>query len=245
VRPGGFATAPMTSTVSRPGTDRTGPLLVVLTVAAAATDAISYLGLGHVFPANMTGNTALLGLGLATGDPAGASRSATALAAFALAALLAGAARPQEGWSRGVLVTLSVELALLGGALAWWLTLPAHPEDGPRYGLIALVGAAMGTQSAAIRGAGVTGVTTTYITGTWTALSSAIGARLRGGEAHRLTRSPLRRQAAVVLGYPISAFATAATFRYWHAGAMLIPVSSLALVIVLLGRSRWTGRPGE
>ncbi len=36
-----------------------------LAVVAAATDALSYLGLGKVFPANMTGNTVLLGIGIA------------------------------------------------------------------------------------------------------------------------------------------------------------------------------------
>lgn len=231
----------MTRTPSRPSTNNTDPLLVVLTVAAAATDAISYLGLGHVFPANMTGNTALLRLSLATGDPAAASRSATALGAFVLAALLVGAARPEEGRSRGVLSALTVELALLVGAPAWWLTLPARPVDGPRYGLIALVGAAMGTQSAAIRSAGVTGVSTTYITGTWVAMSGAIGARLRGGGAPRFAGLPLRRQVGVVLGYPVAAFTAAAIFMYWHAGAVLIPVSAQPLVILLLSRSRrWT-----
>ena len=103
----------------------------------------------------------------------------------------------------------------------------------------------MGIQSAAIRGAGVTGVTTTYITGTWTALGSAIGVRLRGGGAARSAGSPSRLQEAVVLAYPVSAFAAAASFKYWHAGAVLIPVGSLALVVLLVSRSGWTERPDE
>jgi uncharacterized membrane protein YoaK (UPF0700 family) len=34
-------------------------MLLILTWAAGCVDAISYLGLGHVFPAMMTGNTVL------------------------------------------------------------------------------------------------------------------------------------------------------------------------------------------
>jgi uncharacterized membrane protein YoaK (UPF0700 family) len=41
--------------------------LLALTWAAGSVDAISYLGLGHVFTAMMTGNTVLLGLALAQG----------------------------------------------------------------------------------------------------------------------------------------------------------------------------------
>jgi Protein of unknown function (DUF1275) len=34
-------------------------LVVALTATAAAIDAVCYLGLGHVFPPNMTGNTGM------------------------------------------------------------------------------------------------------------------------------------------------------------------------------------------
>ena len=37
------------------------PLLVVMTVVTGIVDAVSYLALGHVFVANMTGNVAFLG----------------------------------------------------------------------------------------------------------------------------------------------------------------------------------------
>src|SRR2546423_4974652 len=39
--------------------------LLVLTFTTGLVDAVSYLGLGHVFTANMTGNIALLGFGVA------------------------------------------------------------------------------------------------------------------------------------------------------------------------------------
>src|SRR4051812_8665978 len=39
--------------------------LLVLTFTTGVVDAVSYLGLGHVFTANMTGNVVLLGFGIA------------------------------------------------------------------------------------------------------------------------------------------------------------------------------------
>src|SRR5256885_16942464 len=41
------------------------PLLVVMTVVTGIVDAVSYLALGHVFVANMTGNVVFLGFALA------------------------------------------------------------------------------------------------------------------------------------------------------------------------------------
>src|SRR5215470_8216887 len=47
----------------QPGGWRDGVLLA-LTFAAGCVDALSYLGLSHVFTANMTGNAVLLGLAI-------------------------------------------------------------------------------------------------------------------------------------------------------------------------------------
>jgi uncharacterized membrane protein YoaK (UPF0700 family) len=45
--------------------DRLPPLLILLTVVTGLVDAASYLSLGHVFVANMTGNVVFLGFALA------------------------------------------------------------------------------------------------------------------------------------------------------------------------------------
>lgn len=54
-----------------------------LCLVAGYVDAIGYLELGHVFTANMTGNTVLLGVAIAKGDSAAFSYIAT-IAAFAI-----------------------------------------------------------------------------------------------------------------------------------------------------------------
>jgi uncharacterized membrane protein YoaK (UPF0700 family) len=203
--------------------------LVVLTAVSACLDALSYLGLGHVFPANMTGNTVLLGVGVATGDLAAASRSATALVTFLLGAAVVGLVTARDAPSSVEQSVLVVETALVAAWCGWWLVLGSPTPDGPaRYGLIGLAGAAMGVQSALVRQLGVS-VTTTYITGTWTALSTWTGARLRGRAAEPPGASR-RLQAIVVVVYLGTACGAGFAHSRVGAAATAIPLGLLVLV---------------
>lgn len=148
-------------------------MLLLLTLAAASIDAISYLGLGHVFTAMMTGNTVLLGLALAQGEALAALRSILALIGFTIG-VFAGAimvereSEPAE-WPAVVTVALAFETLILAIFTA---TSTVFDTNGgiiiPL--LIALSAFAMGIQSAAVRRLGVPGIATTYITGTLTSL---------------------------------------------------------------------------
>lgn len=209
--------------------------LIVLTVVSACMDATSYLGLGHVFPANMTGNTVLLGIGLATGDHAGALRSATALLAFVVGAASIGAAIPQRVTQRAVLAVLAAEIAAIAALCGWWLSASAHaPAGAVRYGLIALAGLTMGWQSGLTNALKVP-VSTTYITGTWTSVSSAAGRLLRGRTAqqqHAGKRDELLR-ALVVVAYFATAYLAALAYTRVFGAATAIPLGLLVVVLVL------------
>lgn len=70
-----------------------GPLpvfLVCLTVVTGLVDAFSYLRLGHVFVANMTGNVVFLGFALAGVGEISIVASLLAVLAFALGAMMGG-----------------------------------------------------------------------------------------------------------------------------------------------------------
>lgn len=83
---------------------------------AGDIDAISYLGLGHVFTAMMTGNTVLLGLALAQGEVAAAGRSILALGGFvtgaAGGALIVERDGPHAAWPATVTGALAIEAAI-------------------------------------------------------------------------------------------------------------------------------------
>src|ERR1700729_4513705 len=66
------------------------PLLLSMTLVTGLVDAFSYLVLGHVFVANMTGNIVLLGFALAGTPGFSITASVTALASFFAGALIGG-----------------------------------------------------------------------------------------------------------------------------------------------------------
>ncbi len=158
-------------------------MLLLLAWAAGNLDAISYLGLGGVFTAMMTGNTVLLGLALGQGHVLAAVRSIIALAGFAagaaLGAVITGDQAPDRDWPPSVTVALTVEAAILAAVSLTWHCWGTGRSDGVLHALIVLGAVAMGVQSAAVRCLGVPGIATTYITGTLTSLVVDVVARVR------------------------------------------------------------------
>jgi hypothetical protein len=76
-------------------------LLVCLTVVTGLVDAFSYLRLGHVFVANMTGNVVFLGFGLAGVGEISIVASLFAVFAFALGAAVSGRWAAGERYTAG------------------------------------------------------------------------------------------------------------------------------------------------
>jgi len=140
-------------------------LLLGLALAAGYVDAVSYLGLGRVFIANMTGNTVLLGMALAAGASENAVRSSIALGGFCAGAL--------AGARITVSRALFAEAVILAVFASGWTLSNAASDTAARV-LIGLSAFAMGMQSAAVTRLEVAGVTTTYITGTLTHLAGAL-----------------------------------------------------------------------
>ena len=77
-------------------------MLCLLAWAAGIVDAVSYLGLGRVFTAMMTGNTVLLALAIGQGESMAILRSALALAGFsvgaATGAFIVSRGRSRDEW---------------------------------------------------------------------------------------------------------------------------------------------------
>ena len=98
-----------------------GPLPLVLlglTVVTGVVDAVSYIALGHVFVANMTGNVVLLGFALAGAPGLSVSAPLTAMAAFLAGAAIGGALGRRIAHHRGALARtgIAAEVVLLGAA---------------------------------------------------------------------------------------------------------------------------------
>ena len=147
-------------------------LLNGLTFSSGAVDAISFLELGKVFTAFMTGNIAFLGLRVADAGGPGWSAIIAALAAFAVGVYLGTLIVHSKGdgissvWPRHVTVTLGLSLIGEVGFQILWFAVRGHPSANVANWLIAMWGVAMGMQSAAVRSLHVKGVFTTAATAT-------------------------------------------------------------------------------
>jgi uncharacterized membrane protein YoaK (UPF0700 family) len=164
--------------------DRPPPSLVVtlasLTVVSGFVDAVSFLGLGHVFTANMTGNVVLIGFAAAGAPGFSMAASLCALGAFLVGAVVGGRLALQVRPSRNLLlVAMVVEATCTTTAAAIAATVPAIGSGWPRFTVIALLAGAMGLRNAAVRRMGVPDMSTTVLTTTLTGLAS--GSRLAGG----------------------------------------------------------------
>ncbi|MEV4948962.1 YoaK family protein [Streptomyces sp. NPDC053755] len=188
-------------TLVPPHGDRHGPLpplLLALTLLTGMVDAVSYLALGHVFVANMTGNVVFLGFALAGAATLSAPAAAVSMAAFLAGALAGGRLGTRFARHRGHLLTLGtgIQSVLLTAAVVTAASAHGPLPDTARYTLIALLGAAMGLQNAVARGLGVPDISTTVLTTTLTGLAADSGPGATGPHRGRRVLSVL----AMVLG---------------------------------------------
>ncbi|MCV7227900.1 YoaK family protein [Mycolicibacterium komossense] len=145
-----------------------------LTFGTGALDVLTLTHLGGVFASVMTGNLALMGLGVARLDTGILIHTAIAVASYivgvALGTRIVGVDREVGAlWPRRVTVTLAVQLAVLVGLAIGWVLTRAAPAGNTQLALLAAAAGSMGMQSAAMRGLGAA-VATTYLTGTLTSL---------------------------------------------------------------------------
>ena len=218
-------------------------MLLLLTWAAGSVDAVSYLGLGHVFTAMMTGNTVLLGLAIGQGQALAALRSLIALAGFclgaAIGAFIVERDKKLQDWPPAVTGALALEVITLGlFAITWHLADPPR-NAGMLHVMILLSGLAMGIQAAAVRHLGVPGIATTYITGTLTSLMVELTGYLRATAVHSLTTRSLADTvpgAARTLRWEHRVGLLATVFLVYGLGALassILQARSSSLVTVL------------
>jgi uncharacterized membrane protein YoaK (UPF0700 family) len=209
-----------------------GILAVGLTAASGATDAISFLRLGSVFTSVMTGNLVLLGVSVARRDGAQAAHALVAISAFAAgvaaASRIGGRAAGERPWSWGIGVALAVELAILCAFLLLWEGSHGRPSGEAQLVQLACAALALGVQSGAVRAMGIAGLSTTYFTGTLTAL---VGTSATGG---RLDRRSAVLLAAVAVGATGGGSLAVGVPRV----APVLPVVLVLLVVVGWGAAR-------
>jgi uncharacterized membrane protein YoaK (UPF0700 family) len=214
--------------------DRHGPLqpiLVLLTVVTGFVDSFSYLALGHVFVANMTGNVVFLGFAGAGSKQFSFASSILAIGVFVLGALGGGQLARMHIAHRGRLMfyALLVELVLTAAAY-FTAQFGGNPASDLQYPLIILLGLGMGVQNATARKLAVPDLTTTVLTLTIT--GTAADSRIVGGPTSKLGR----RAISIVFMFVGALFGALLVLHGHAAIALLCAVVLLAVVTVAAQR---------
>jgi uncharacterized membrane protein YoaK (UPF0700 family) len=203
------------------------PLLIALTVVTGLVDAFSYLVLGHVFVANMTGNVVFLAFAVLGAPGFSVAASAVALGAFMAGALLGGRVAHRVRHRGKLLYTaVAAEAVLILAAYAVAVSAASPSSGWARYLLIVLLGLGMGVQNAAARALAVPDLTTTVLTLTITGIAADSAAA--GGPGSRFGRRSLSA-VSMFLG----ALAGAAVVLHVSAALPLL-IAGVLLVVPLL-----------
>src|SRR6202012_1815830 len=135
-------------------------------------------------------------------------------------------------WTPWVAAALAAETVVLAGFTIGWEVTGTHPSGGPQLLLVALATLAMGLQSAVVVVLNISGVGTTYLTGTLTSLidSLATPGEERGPASRR--EANLRRAtalAALVIGALLAGLLISAA----PAAVPAIPLVALATAAII------------
>lgn len=220
-------------------------LLFVLAASAGSADSWSYLGLGHAFVANMTGNTVLLGIAVFQnhGD---LLHPAIGLGCYVVGAmigsLLTSNLNPEAVWSKAISLTLMLESLLMAAAEAGWIAIHLDANHSPNVLLhlnllLGCIALGIGMQSSAMVQLKIPGIVTTYITGTWTSLMTGL-VRLARREQQQAPGQKLEfeerlvMQASVLSVYFLSAVLTGWLFRHMPIAVGALPASGILFAAV-------------
>jgi uncharacterized membrane protein YoaK (UPF0700 family) len=206
-------------------------LLVALTLSTGAVDAVSWIGLGKVFSAFMTGNFAFLAFRTA-GIPGAsvprvvASLAAFGVGAFAAARIVAPTSDSGSVWPRRITVVLGGVVAAQVAFLSVWVGVDGHPSSGAGNLLIAISAFAMGMQTAAVFSLGVRAVFTTAATATFAVLAGDLSSRSS-------SRDETRRLAAVLVALFVGAVAGSLLMAHARTWAPALPLAVSGLVVAV------------
>jgi uncharacterized membrane protein YoaK (UPF0700 family) len=205
--------------------------LLLLTFAAGTMDALSYIQTG-VFTANMTGNAVVLGLSIAGGERSRAVSGAVAIASFAigasLGALLCLRWKPNRSRREDLKLGSAMELPFLLAFACLYFIFPSSP-GGASLALTGTAACALGIQSVAVRRLRISGVVTTFITGTLTTAVVKLVAHGAGSLDDEAPGSPSILLSMFAI-YIFAAAMAAGLERAHIAGVALVPLLLVAAV---------------
>src|ERR1700745_152098 len=199
--------------------------LLGMTVVTGLVDAVSFLSLGRVFTANMTGNIVFLAFATAHVSGLSVARSLTALLAFLVGAILGGRVMVRanaDSQIRFAAHAFLLEVAFLFAASLCAVRYRGSLLETPFQpsALIVFTALAMGTRNAAVRKLAIPDLTTTVLTLTITGIGA--DSSLANGNNPRLARR-VASVAAMFLGAGLGA-----VFLHYSTSAVLLLATAIS-----------------
>ena len=206
---------------------------------AGFVDAVGFVALFGVFTANMSGNSARLGVELGEGNLGVALTRLVPLVAWALVVTVAvvwiEVRRPtaHEPLPRLLMIEAAFVTAFMVVGTVWRDDGALRPESGAYYVLVVLAVVAMGVQTATVRRVADSSVHTTFVSGMIVALAEQLARvrRERGPDRDPELVPRARMHAALILAYIVGAAIGAAALLeigLWCLGAPIVALIALA-----------------
>ncbi len=202
-------------------------LVILLTLVTGSIDAIGFTRLGGVFTSVMTGNMVLLGVAAGKGDVSLAIHTGIAFLGYVVGSLVgarvAGHAQENDDlWPRTILKALIFEFVVLCVFATWWELVSSAPTGAAEYAMLSVNAVALGVQSAATLRFGISGLSTTYLTGTLTQFVAGVAKR----------KDPISgRSAFILLALIVGAGLGAVLALHAPRFAPVLPIVILAFVV--------------
>src|SRR6266699_2181144 len=221
---------------STPITEKIVPYaLLGMTAVTGLVDAVSFLSLGRVFTANMTGNVVILAFATAHVPGLSIAYSLTALLSFLVGAIFGGRITARTGADSQIRFAAQAfvleDVFLFAAslcAIGYRRDLLEHSFQP--FALIALTALAMGTRNAAVRKLAIPDLTTTVLTLTITGIGA--DSSIAHGNNPRLARR-VQSVVAMFLGAALGAV----TIRYSISAALWLGTAISALCSAALFRA--------
>lgn len=200
-------------------------VILLLCALSGVIDVLGYIGLSHVFTANMTGNIVLLGIGIGDAREVVLSNAALSLVGFVIGIVFTVFIQRKGGKSKSIL-TLEFILILLSALIILFI-----PIEGVISSIILLIlSASMGMQTIAGRNLKIAGLSSTVLTSTLAAFVEGIMGVVQKN-AQKLTLDTYLRGGAILL-YLLGAAVGSFSERIIGLNTIWIGVALLALVLL-------------
>lgn len=214
-------------------------LVIILAVNTGATDALGFIGLGGAFTSVMTGNMVLLGLSAGTADAKLARLTAAAIILYicgtALGTRLVGHHRSADPiWPVRITRALVIETLVIAAFAIGWEAVGGRPGNALQLILLMVNAVALGVQAASVQCFGVSGLSTTFLTGTLT----RVVIHLTSGGALR----DEARSVGILSGLIGGAALSGALTKYVPSAAPAVQLVCLSIVVMTAVRGF---RPAE